>query len=372
MEFVYSLPVKIIFGRNRLESLADVCRGAGLQSGLLVCDSIFAKNGLAERTLAAAKGCLTGAFSELSSNPDVSEVDACAERIAGGGCRFLVALGGGSAMDCAKAASVVAGSGKPARHYHCEKGAIAGPGLPVIAIPTTAGTGSEVTNVAVLTDSGKGIKGPMASDWMYVKIALIDPLLTLSVPPQVTASTGLDVLSHALEGFWSRNHQPICDAAALPAARLVFENLQEAYDNGENAEARENLCLASLMAGLAFAHPKTAASHACSFPLTNVYHLPHGEACAFTLDSLTEINRRAEDGRLDRFAVQLGFSDALAMAGRIREMKKAMRMKCTLAEAGIPEGDLERLVESCRHPNLLNNPVEMTPELLLKMFRGLA
>ena len=368
MDFTYTLPVKIVFGRNKLEQLAGILGDAGLDGGLLVSDPVFRRNGLADRVISLSSGKIAGCFSELSPNPDVEEVERCVAAVRKSGAGFLVALGGGSAMDCAKAASVVAGTGRTVRHFHSEKGLIREPGLPVIAVPTTAGTGSEVTNVAVLTDAAKKFKGPMASDHMYARLALIDPALTVSVPKQVTASTGLDVLSHALEGFWSRNHQPVCDAMALYAADLVFKHLEAAYRDGSDIGAREQMCIASLLAGLAFAHPKTAASHACSFPLTNVYHLPHGEACAFTLDRLIRINAGAEEGRVEHFARKLGFTDAAAMADRTLAMKKAMGMRCTLAEAGIAPTDLGQLAEWCTHPNLLNNPVEMTRERLLEMF----
>ena len=372
MEFVYSLPVKIVFGRNKLDGIGDICREAGYEAGILVCDPVFARNGLADRLVAKSGGLVKDVFSELSPNPDISEVQACGERIRKSGAKFIVALGGGSAMDCAKAASVTALAGKPVRHFHSEKGAIPGPGLPVIAVPTTAGTGSEVTSVAVLTDKEKTLKLPMASNHMYVKMAIIDPVITLSVPPAVTASTGLDVLSHALEGYWSKNHQPICDATAVYAAKLVFDNLQTAYLEGDNIDAREKMCVASLLAGLAFGPPKTAASHACSFPLTNVYKMPHGEACAFTLDKLVAINCETDGDRIEELARMVGFVDAAQMAARIFELKKFTGMKCTLAEAGIREADLGALAEACKCPNLYNNPTEMTPERLVGMFRELA
>ncbi|MDR1536200.1 MAG: iron-containing alcohol dehydrogenase [Planctomycetota bacterium] len=372
MNFTYSLPVRIVFGRDKANDLGDVCAGLGLDNGLLVSDPVFAANGLAERIAAGSKGRLTDVFSSLSPNPDVAEVEECVKIVRANGHRFLVALGGGSSMDCAKAASVMAGAGLPVRRYHSEKEPIPGPGLPLIVVPTTAGTGSEVTNVAVLTDAAKGIKLPMASDHMYARLALIDPLLTLSVPPIVTASTGLDVLSHALEGFWSIHHQPICDAAAIYSAKLVFDHLPAAHRDGGDLEAREWMCVASVVAGLAFAHPKTAGSHGCSFILTNKYRLPHGEACAFTLDSLVEINCEADGERIATLARMVGFASPKEMAGRIRTMKREMGMRRTLAEAGIGLDELESLVEGCRNPNLLNNPVELTRERLLAMFRGLA
>ena len=371
MNFTYSLPVKIMFGRDKTNDLGDICADMGLTNGLLVSDPVFAANGLAQTIASKAKGRLTGVFSALSPNPDVAEVEECVKMIRANNHGFLVALGGGSAMDCAKAASVMAGADQPVRRYHSEKQPILGPGLPLIAIPTTAGTGSEVTNVAVLTDAAKGIKLPMPSDHMYARLALIDPVLTLSVPPVVTASTGLDVLSHALEGYWSKNHQPICDAAAIYSAKLVFEHLPAAWRDGNDIEAREWMCVASLVAGLAFAHPKTAGSHGCSFILTNKYHLPHGEACAFTMDSLVEINSEGDDGRIAVLARMIGFDSPKAMADVIRTMKRSMGMRCTLNEAGIRPEDLESLVDGCRNPNLLNNPVELTRDRLLTLFNGL-
>ena len=153
-------------------------------------------------------------------------------------------------------------------------------------------------------------------------MVLIDPTLTLSVPPKVTASTGMDVLPHALEGFWSKNHLPICDALALHAADLVLRFLPQAYHHGEDIVAREKMCEAAVIAGLAFSLPKTAASHACSFPLTSIYGLPHGEACAFTLGALCRINSKAENGRLNIFAKKLGLTDAEELAIQIDMLKK--------------------------------------------------
>jgi len=371
MNFSYSQKVDIVFGRDQLEQLGQICKEKNLKNGLLVCDALFVQNGMAERVMAHSKGALANIFSGLSPNPDVEEVDSCVQKVQNMRAEFILALGGGSAMDCAKAAAVIAKTDNPTRYFHSECGAVQTPGLPVIAVPTTAGTGSEVTNVAVLSDRAKGIKGPMASDLMYVRLALIDPVLTLSVPPAVTASTGLDVLSHALEGYWSKNHQPICDALAIYAAKLVFDNLYATYEDGANLDAREQMCIASLIAGLSFNHPKTAASHACSFPLTNLYHMPHGEACAFTLDKLIAINCETNAERINTLARMVGFTDADQMAARTLELKQKMGMKCSLAQAGIRTEDLEELSKQCQHPNMRNNPTEMSMERTIALFRSL-
>lgn len=371
MKWSYQQPVTIQFGVGTADEVAGILSDYGLDNGLLVSDRIFVENGTADRLLDASKGRLTGVFSDIVPNPTVENVDACADMIRGKRHRFVLALGGGSAIDCAKAACSVSMAALSAREYLHGRGKLGKERLPLIAMPTTAGTGSEVTPVSVLCDNEAGIKAPLVSDNFYPDLAIVDPALTLSVPPRVTAGTGLDVLSHALEGYWSKNHQPVCDALALHAAGLVFEYLPPAYHDGSNLEYRSKMCEASIIAGLAFGLPKTTGSHACSFPLTSVYGLPHGEACAFTLDSFARINADAEGGRVRTLAGRLGFPGVDAMADRIYWMKKEMGMATTLAEAGIPESELRSLAEKSMHPNMLNNPVDMTADSLLELYRRL-
>ena len=371
MGWTYTQPVKLIFGTDKVKSLASIFAGLDLKNGLLVSDPIFMKNGLAAKVVEYSQGALVEIFSDITPNPTVTNVDDCAQLIRDKNIGFVAALGGGSSIDCAKAACSVSKTPYSVVEFHSGKRKLGKECIPLVAIPTTSGTGSEVTPVAVLSDPGRGVKAPMVSDNFFPLCAIIDPALTLTVPPAITASTGMDVLSHALEGFWSKNHQPICDAVALPAARLVFDYMLPAYLDWTNLEAREKLSEASVMAGLAFGLPKTAGSHACSFPLTSVYHIPHGEACAFTLDAFTRINAEAEGGRLHGFAKMLGFADAFAMADKILEMKKAMKMKVTLADAGIPTEKLTELANLSQHPNMLNNPVSMDVDRILKMYWSL-
>ena len=368
MDWFYTQPVKILFKTGGLAGLGDELEKNGYNGGILICDPFFIKSGLAGKIQNIAKGRLRAVFSDITPNPLVDEVDACARVIRQGDYDFALAVGGGSAMDLAKAACAVAAHDGSIRAFHSGGKVFSRPGIPLIAVPTTAGTGSEVTCVSVLSDPDSGAKAPISSDFMFAKLIVVDPELTLSVPADVTASTGLDVLSHALEGFWSKNHQPVCDALALHSAKLVFENLLNVFDNVNDLSAREKMCEASVIAGLAFALPKTAAAHACSFPLTSIYRIPHGEACAFTLDSLCEINATAEHGRLDTFARALGFSGAMEMGNRIFEMKKYTGMRMTLSDIGLSETDLPEFVKKCHHPNLLNNPVELDDEVLTRMF----
>ena len=372
MNWQYMQPVEIIFGCGKTAELGEICSRRGYEKGVLVCDPFFAQNGLSEKLISDSGNRISAVFSDVTANPRAIEADACAALMRETGADFAIALGGGSAIDCAKAACMLATGSLPASAHHTGGIPIPGKSLPLIAVPTTAGTGSEATGVAVLTDEEKGVKAPIGHPCLFPKIALIDPELTVSMPPFVTAVSGLDALSHALEGFWSRGHQPICDAVALEAARTIFAHLPSAFSDGANLEAREKMCEASFMAGLAFALPKTAAAHAISFPLTNVYGLPHGEACAFTLDSLCVINAEAENGRLNNFAKKLGFGNAAEMGARISQMKREMGLRCTLADAGIPLDALSELAHLSKHPNLDNNPVALDEKALIALFAGKA
>lgn len=372
MNWNYIQPVEILFGMGRSSEIGAAAQKLGCKKGLLVSDPFFVQSGLTKKLMEQSGGYLAGVFSEVSPNPDVTEVDACAEVLRMGDYDFVVALGGGSAMDCAKAASMLCLTGDSIRRYHGTGEAVPPDHLPLIALPTTAGTGSEVTCVSVLTDHANGKKSPIVSDAFYPRIALIDPALTCSMPPHVTAGTGIDVLSHALEGYWSRGHQPVCDACALHAARLVLQYLPIAYREPDNLEAREKMCEASVIAGLAFTLPKTTASHACSFPLTNLHHIPHGEACGLTLDWFLRINAAHEtDGRIRQLCQALGFADAEALADHIHALKAELGLRNNLSDLQLSDAQIDELVRISRHPNLYNNPVEITDEMLYEMYRAM-
>ncbi len=373
MEWDYAQPVKIRFGKGRRKEIKELSAGLGAERGLLVADPFFFTNGLVDEIMEQSQGAIIASFGELSPNPDVAEVDACAEVIRQKEIGFVVALGGGSSMDCAKAAASIALTQDSIRKYHGTGLAMPLEHLPLIAVPTTAGTGSEVTCVSVLSDHANGKKSPIVSDGFFPAYAIIDPELTYTMPPKVTAGTGIDVLAHALEGFWSKGHQPICDACALHAADLVFKYLYRAYENPADELAREKMCEASLIAGLAFTLPKTTASHACSFPLTNLHHIPHGEACGLTLDHFARINAKGEEGyRIEEFAKRLGFADAAAMADAIHELKEKLHLRNDLKDLHLREEQIAELVKISRHPNLYNNPVEITDEMLDEMYHKMA
>lgn len=375
MNWEFMLPVKLVFGTGKHNELKKYIDEIGGKKGVLVCSRSFAKNGLAQRFVELSEGRLTEIFSDIRPNPTTDNVNDCVQILRSINADFAVALGGGSPMDCCKAACAIAKGNDKIEAYHTMgKPVSASEAIPMIAITTTSGTASEVTNISVLTDTAKNLKQPMNDNAMYPKIAIIDPQLTLSVPPSITASTGLDVLSHAIESYWSTLNQPICSACSVYSARLVFEWLEKAYNEPDNLTAREKMAEASIVAGVAFSHPRTTGSHACSFPLTNIYGLPHGEACAFTLDYFVKFNadNADKDGRLKAFAADCGFDSAYEMADKISQMKHNLGMKTRLSEIGCTTDEqIKELTQKSMSMLMKRNPVELTQNDIYEMYVSL-
>ena len=375
MNWEFNLPVKLVFGTGKRHNIKEYIDEIGGRCGVLVCGGSFVKNGTADEFVKNSCGTIKTVFSNIRSNPTTDNVDECVAIMRKIGADFAVALGGGSPMDCCKAACAIAKGDDVIRSYHSEgKPISAEEAIPMISFSTTSGTASEVTNISVLTDVEKNLKNPMNDPAMYPEIAVIDPELTLTVPPQVTASTGLDVLSHAVESYWSTLNQPICTACSIYSARLVFEWLEKAYKEPNNLEAREKMAEASIVAGVAFSHPRTTGSHACSFPLTNIYGVPHGEACAFTLDYFIKFNadNADGDGRITAFARECGFASPYAMADEISAMKKRMGMKLRLSEIGCTTDEqIRELAEKSMSMLMKRNPVALTKENICEMYKKL-
>ncbi len=361
LEFVYSQPVKIYFGAGKLKALELILEELGLRRCVAVCDP-FLRPRLEE--LRQRIPAICGLYSDIQPNPQLSGAAALAALIREREADCVLAVGGGSTLDTAKFAAAMGGGEAP--EYFRGQRAFSTEHIPVLTAPSTAGTGSEVTQVSVMSygREKKTINHPA----FMPKIAIVDPTLTLSVPPKTTMNTGLDALAHALEGFWSKNHQPISDQMARQAIRLVLDNLELAWQDGSNLEARTNMSLAALFGGLAFALPKTAGCHACSYPLSEDYGLPHGEACAFTLDSFVRLNA---DPRLEALCRELGLSGTEELARRIGAWKKLGGLRTRLSELG--EVDLGKLArDSAAHPLMKNNPVALDEAALVRMYVALA
>jgi len=368
--WTFMLPTEIRFGPGAAGDIPALARRFG-NRWVLVTDVGLARLPLFHEIRTALNPA--GVYTEVEPNPTVHNVDALAAVVRSKGADVLVAVGGGSAMDCAKAAAcLVRGGAESIRCFHTGGVTLPAERLPVIAAPTTAGTGAEVTPFSVLNDPEKNFKGPLAGPALYPALAVVDPLLTHSLPLFVTACTGLDALCHAIEGYWSRQHQPLCDLLAVEAARRIFANFATVCRNPGNARAREAMAYAALLAGMAFQLPKNGMVHACSFPLSNRYHLAHGATCAFTLEFAIRHNAPGMGGRMEAFAVACGFHGIDDMIARITEFKRLGGLPCTLEEAGIPEADVSEIIQESFHPLMQNNPVPVTAADLERMYAGLS
>ena len=360
--FIYAQPVRIRFGEGCLHALPEVLKEFGIERCVLVCGRHFAARAEALRQEIPA---IRAVFSEVEPNPQLSGAAETARLAREMNAQAVVGIGGGSALDTAKfAAAIAPGGADPEAYYHGEVPFPSDP-LAVICVPTTSGTGSEVTQVSVISHGKE--KRTINHPAFMPKAALVDPALTYSVSPYTTMITGLDALCHAVEGYWSRYHQPIPELYAAEAVRLILENLETAARDGSNKEARAALSYASLLGGLSFAQTKTAACHACSYPLSELYHLPHGEACAFTFDSLVRLNA---DERLEALCRRAGLSGSEELAERIAAFKKMAGLKTRLSDLG--EVDTAALAAACAaHPLMNNNPVPLDAAALKAMFEAL-
>ena len=349
-------PVEVLFGAGRLKEIADIMAERQMERALIVADPFTVQCGVAQRVLEYGGGRILGIVSDVEPNPTCANVDACTKKARELGAGAIIALGGGSAMDCAKSTAAAAA-------MHCSgmellRGKKITAALPILAIPTTAGTGSEVGWGAVLSNHDTNEKIAIFGNPLFPQAAIVDPELTYTVPPRVTASTGLDVIAHSLDAMCSVKHNPVSDALAVRAARLAFENLERAFLNGKDVTARENMAMASNIAGYAFSNTGTTASHACSYLLTAKYRIPHGEACVFTLDAWF---RKAACKRpeLETLSQMMGFSGVDAIADRIQALKRLTGMRMTLTEAGIPtdEETIRELVESAAASGNMANDI---------------
>ena len=362
--FLYGQPVKIRFGTGCFSELGSVLREAGASKAVLVCAKYFEPDALAFQKEHPE---IAGIYAEVEPNPQLSGAARVAEMAREMKADAVVGVGGGSVIDTAKfAAAIAPGAESPESYY---RGLVPFPEDPlkIIAVPTTAGTGSEVTQVSVISCGNE--KQTINRPVFMPKAAVVDPLLTLSVPPYTTMITGLDAMAHALEGYWSKNHQPITDLFAIEAVRTVLANLEAAYCDGSDVEARTAMSYAALLGGLSFALPKTAGCHACSYPLSEICHLPHGEACAFTLDSFVRIN---DDARLEYLCRAVGLRDAEELAEKIRSFKKTAGLKTTLRDLGEGADPAILAKQAAVHPLMQNNPVPMDEAALKEMFEKLS
>jgi len=292
VQFTYHLPTKIVFGQTAYEAVPAELKALGAQTVLLVSDPGLADLGLVGELAAALEEASYDAitFSGVSSNPTTDEVHAGLEMAQAQAVDALVAVGGGSPIDVAKAIALLLANGGTYADYQWGGKAITERSWPLVAVPTTAGTGSEVTKVAVVSDADNPFKKGVLSPLMFPHVAVLDPALTRGMPPWLTAATGVDAFVHALEAYAGRRANPHTDRLALDALETVWRYLPAATGDGDDIEARERMMLAAFWAGTAMDHAGLGLVHALSGPLTTHLHLHHGLANGIILPYVVAYN----------------------------------------------------------------------------------
>ncbi len=383
--FPFRVPATQHFGAGAVERVADEARRLGARRALVLSDPGVARAGVAGRVreLLEGAGIASGLYDAVEPEPSVASVERAfdaARRGAPDGAPYdlLVGVGGGSALDTAKGVSLRTANPGPLQQYFGVE-LVPATGLPMILIPTTAGTGSEVTPNAIFDDAERRLKAGIVSHRLMASVAIVDPDLTLSLPPGVTAASGLDALTHAMESYVAVKATPHTDLYALEATRLIGANLRAAVARGEDRVARYGQMLGSFFAGIAITNAGTGLCHAMAYPLGSACHVPHGMANALLLPAVLEYNMTADLPKAARLAAALGEPitglaprEAAARAAHaVRALSRDAGLPAGLRDAGVPEDALPGFVDGTLSAARLidNNPRRPTREAVLAIYR---
>jgi choline dehydrogenase len=360
------MPTRLIHGPGALARLGEALRELGVTRPLLVTDPGVAAAGLVDRALEHIEDALV--FDEVRPNPDIALVDHGAKVYRNAGRNGLVALGGGSSIDTAKSIGVVAEHGGSILDYEYGRTPLSQRVPPLVAVPTTAGTGSEVTLWAVIADHERQIKFNVGGTPLIgPHVALIDPELMLGLPPAVTAATGMDALSHAIECYTCDYHQPFNDAVALQAIELVAAWLRRAVETGSDLEARTHMAHAATLGGMAYGTESAGAAHAMSQSAGGVHDCPHGALTARVLGPVCEFNAPADPERYARIAQGLGVdtSGLAPLDAAVAGVEELYLLTDdvgipTMAELGFSEDETPMLARiAFEDPQTIGNPREV-------------
>ena len=350
--YSFTCPTQMEFGPGVMSKLPAAIESLHGSKIMLVTDPGVAQAGLLDKVSGVLDGkysCVV--FDRVPSDPNTDAIEEIYRQAKSEAVDCMVAVGGGSAIDAAKGASCLVGNGGSLRAYGGVN-KVPGKGLPLVAIPTTAGTGSEFTIFAVLSDLKNEIKFTISSPYIAPDLALCDPEMTLTLPPRVTAATGMDAMTHAVESYTSRIATPVTDVLCLEAIRLLYRYLPVAVNNGSDLEARSRVMLAASLAGMVMNDAYLGLSHAIASPLGAHFHIPHGMANAIMLPHVMEYNYMASPAKYGRMAEAMGvqggrglYEDARSAIEAVRQMTALCHIPASLREAGAKEEMLEQVAK---------------------------
>jgi alcohol dehydrogenase class IV len=378
----FNVPATLVIGAGAARELVPQLARLGLSRVLLVTDGFMESSGLAgsvARDLGHA-GIAVEVFAGVQPDPTDGNVREGLRAYTAAGCEGIVALGGGSPIDAAKAIAMMTANPEPMSQYQGYH-RVPRAGAPLVVIPTTAGTGSEVTKVAVITDTARGVKMMMLDRHLLPTVALVDYELTVTMPPSLTAHVGVDTLTHGLEAYVSRRATALTDPLALTCIRLVAENLEKAWREPANPAAREGMMLAATLGGMAFSNSSVALVHGMSRPLGAVFHLPHGLSNATLLPAVT---RFSVSGAPERYAtaartMRLCAADATtavacaALVEGLEGLNKRLEVprlrECRGVDRARFESSLPKMADDAlASGSPQNNPVVPSPEQIARLY----
>ena len=383
--YEYYNPVKIISGNKALENLASELEFFGVGRPLVITDKGVAKAGLVKlvKKGVAGSGMTIGAvFDDVPQDSSIRVVSRLAGIFRKNRCDCIVAVGGGSVIDTAKGVNILVTEGADDLLPFAGADMLKTPMKPLVVVPTTAGTGSEVTGVAVISDLERNVKMVFTSSYLLPKIALLDPRMTVSLPPGMTAATGMDAMAHAVEGFLSLQKNPMSDACSFASLELIRENLLEAVKNGENPETRFAMANAAVLAGASFSNAMVGMVHALGHAAGGICHLSHGVAMNIFLPFGLEYNLPEREMETARLLLAVAGPDIYARTPESRRAKKTIEhikalqqtlhdlcaLPMTLDQAGVPRHKLPLIADlAINDPALMMNPREMNREDALEI-----
>ncbi|MBQ0213653.1 L-threonine dehydrogenase [Proteus vulgaris] len=366
-------------GAGCLADAVSSMKDFGFHKALIVTDSILNQLGVVDKVskLLTEAGISSVTYDGTAPNPTVENVEAGLALLKENQCDCVISLGGGSPHDCAKGIALVASNGGKIADYEGVDRS-AKPQLPLISINTTAGTASEMTRFCIITDTARHIKMAIVDKNVTPILSVNDSELMIGMPKGLTAATGMDALTHAVEAYVSIAANPITDACALKAVTMISESLRKVVDNGGDAQARENMAYAQFLAGMAFNNASLGYVHAMAHQLGGFYNLPHGVCNAVLLPHVQAYNIQAAAGRLKDIAQAMGvdvsaMSDeqgAQACIEEIRKMAKDVGIPAGLKELGVKEEDFKTLAENAlKDACAITNPVQGTESDVIELFR---
>ena len=376
---IYYVPSINLMGAGCLNDLGATVNDLGFKKAFVVTDNFLMSNGVANKVLNVLEGAGIAyeVYSEVVPNPTCKNVHDGLERLKGTDCDFLVSIGGGSPQDTAKAIGILATNGGHIKEYEGVN-LSKNKSLPIVAVNTTAGTSSEVTINYVVTDEERHVKMVMVDKNSLATVTVNDPELMVEKPASLTAATGMDALTHAIETIVTPGAYPVSDATALAAVKIIFDYLPRAVENGHDIEAREQMVYAVFLGGIAFSNAGLGNVHAMAHQLGGIYNLPHGVCNAMLLPYVEEENAKYVPEKFVSIANVLGYDVegksakecAAFVVDSMKELAKKVGIPATLGELGVNDVDFDLLAENAMKDICApGNPVEFTKEQIIELYK---